>query len=122
MAGQSSLIAFSLIALQKVVNGFGDDFVTSFTVVSRIEQLIQQPFMSLGSALATYTGQNIGAGRIDRVKQGFKKATLCSTVFAIFIFIIFQTFAVHIVKIFGDASFDFSKIHSQNVSIWHKIP
>ncbi len=101
VAGQSSLIAFSLIALQRVVNGFGDDFVTSFTVVSRIEQLVQQPFMSLGAALATYTGQNIGAGRIDRVKQGFLKATLCSTVFAIFIFVIFQTFATPIVKIFG---------------------
>ncbi|MBE5958395.1 MAG: MATE family efflux transporter [Lachnospiraceae bacterium] len=102
VSGQSSLIAFSLIALQKVVNGFGDDFVTSFTVVSRIEQLVQQPFMSLGAALATYTGQNIGAGRIDRVKQGFIKATLCSTIFAGFIFIIFQTFAPQIVRIFGD--------------------
>ena len=68
MSGQYSLIALSLIALQRVVNEFGSDFVTSFTVVSRIELLIQQPFMSLGAAVATYTGQNIGAGREDRVR------------------------------------------------------
>ena len=102
LAGQNSLIALSLIALQRVVNEFGSDFVTSFTVVSRIELFIQQPFMSLGAAVATYTGQNIGAGREDRVRLGFLKATLCSSGFAIFIFILFQSFASFIVKLFGN--------------------
>ena len=102
VAGQSSLIAFSLIALQKVVNSFGSDFVTSFTVVTRIEQLVQHPLMSLGAAVATYTGQNIGAGKLDRVKLGFIKAIICSSSFAIFIFIIFQNFAGKIVQIFGN--------------------
>ena len=102
VAGQSSLIAFSLIVLQRVVNKFGSDFVTSFTVVTRIEQLIQQPFMSLGAAVASYSGQNIGAGKYDRVRLGYIKAIICSSSFAIFIFIIFQIFTVKIVKIFGD--------------------
>ena len=48
VALQNSLIAFSLIVLQKVVNGYGATFTTAFTVVSRIETLVQQPFMSLG--------------------------------------------------------------------------
>ena len=102
VAGQSSLIAFSLIALQRVVNEFGSDFVTSFTVVSRIEQLVQHPFMSLGAAIATYTGQNIGAGRYDRVRLGYIKAIICSSSFAIFIFIIFQIFSINMVKVFGN--------------------
>ena len=102
VAGQNSLIAFSLIALQRVVNEFGSDFVTSFTVVSRIEQLIQQPFMSLGAAVATYTGQNLGAGREDRVRLGYIKAILCSSGFAIFIFLIFQKYTNLIVGIFGN--------------------
>lgn len=102
VALQNAMIAFSLVALQKVVNGFGESFVTAFTVVSRIEQLVQQPFMSLGSALATYTGQNIGATRIDRVKKGFRTATIMSSVFAIVILVIFQLFGAHIVTIFGD--------------------
>ena len=102
VASQSALISFSLIALQKVVNSFGSDFVTSFTVVTRIEQLVQHPFLSLGAAVATYTGQNIGAQKIERVKLGFIRAIICSTSFAVFIFIIFQNFAEKIVKIFGD--------------------
>ena len=101
VAGQNSLIAFSLIALQRVVNSFGSDLVTAFTVVTRIEQLVQHPFMSLGAAIATYTGQNIGAGKIDRVKLGFKRSVTCNTGFAIFIFLVFQIYAVKIVKIFG---------------------
>ena len=99
---QNSLIALSLIALQKVVNQFGSDFVTSFTIVSRIEQLVQQPFGSLGAAVATYTGQNIGARKLYRVKLGYIKSAICSSSFAIFIFIIFQIFAVKIVRIFGN--------------------
>ena len=102
IACQSSLISFSLIALQKVVNSFGSDFVTSFTVVTRIEQLIQHPLTSLGAAIATYTGQNIGAGKLDRVKLGFIRAIICSSSFAVFIFIIFQNFAENIVRIFGN--------------------
>lgn len=102
VAAQNAMIAFSLVALQKVVNGFGDSFVTAFTVVSRIEQIVQQPFMSLGSALATYTGQNVGAGKIDRVKKGFWTATKVSTIFSLIILVIFQVFAPYIVLIFGN--------------------
>ena len=102
VAGQNSLIALSLIALQRVVNQFGSDFVTSFTVVSRIEQLVQQPFMSLGAAVATYTGQNIGAGKILRVKLGYIRAVICCSSFAIFIFLVFQELATKFVGIFGN--------------------
>lgn len=99
---QNSLIAISLIALQRVVNEFGSDFVTSFTVVSRIELFVQYPLSSLGAAVATYTGQNIGAGREDRVKLGFFRAIVCSSGFSLFIFILFQKFAPVIVAIFGN--------------------
>ena len=98
---QSALIAFSLVVLQKIVNGYGAVFTTSFTVVSRIETLVQQPFMSLGAALSTYTGQKIGAGKLDRVKKGFNAATLMSSVFAVFVTVIFWITTPYIVSIFG---------------------
>ena len=71
VALQNSLIAFSLIVLQAIVNGYGATFTTAFTVISRIETLVQQPFMSLGAAVSTYTGQNLGAGktRLELVKR-----------------------------------------------------
>ena len=67
VALQNSMIAFSLIVLQGIVNSYGAVFTTAFTIVGRIESLVQQPFISLGAAMASYTGQNIGAGRYDRV-------------------------------------------------------
>lgn len=101
VALQNSLIAFSLIVLQRIVNSYGAAFTTAFTVVSRIETLVQQPFMSLGAALSTYTGQNIGAGKKKRVVNGFNSATLISTVFAITIGVLFWIFTTPIVSIFG---------------------
>ena len=92
VALQNSLIAFSLIVLQKVVNGYGATFTTAFTVVSRIETLVQQPFMSLGAAVSTYTGQNIGAGLKDRVRKGFNSATLVSSIFALAVGVVFWIF------------------------------
>ena len=101
VALQNSLIAFSLIVLQKVVNGYGATFTTAFTVVSRIETLVQQPFMSLGAAVSTYTGQNIGAGLKDRVRKGFNSAKLVSSIFALAIGVVFWIFAPSIASIFG---------------------
>lgn len=66
---QSSLIAISCVALQSVVNTFGSVVVAAFTATSRIEQLVQQPYNSLGMSVSTYTGQNIGAGQLERVKR-----------------------------------------------------
>lgn len=82
LAFQSSLIAISCVALQSVVNTFGSVVVAAFTATGRIEQLVQQPYNSLGMAVSTYTGQNMGAGKIDRVKQGFRKASLMMAIFS----------------------------------------
>ena len=61
LAMQWSMIAVSTTALQYFVNSFGTTAVAAFTATSRIEQLVQQPFGSLGVALSTYAGQNYGA-------------------------------------------------------------
>lgn len=70
---QNSTIAVSLIALQNIVNRFGEVAVASYTTVSRIEQLIQQPFNSLGAAMSTYAAQNMGANKIERIKRDITK-------------------------------------------------
>ncbi len=82
VALQSSLIAISCLVLQSVVNGFGPTVVAVFTVTSRIEQLIQQPYSSLSTAVTTFTGQNIGAGKVDRVRAGMRSATWITLAFS----------------------------------------
>jgi putative MATE family efflux protein len=101
VALQNSLIAFSLIVLQAIVNGYGAIFTTAFTVISRIETLVQQPFMSLGAAVSTYTGQNLGAGKTDRVVKGFNSSNVMNVIFSAVVLVLFWTFTSPIVSIFG---------------------
>jgi putative MATE family efflux protein len=100
IALQNALIAFSCIFLQKVVNGFGESVVAANTALSRIEQLVQQPYSSLGTAITTYTGQNIGANKLERVKQGFKVGIRSVLVFSVIMLIPCQFFSKAIVGIF----------------------
>lgn len=79
---QGSLIAVSCVALQGVINRFGADVIAAFTATARIEQLVQQPYNSLGMAVATFTGQNLGAGKIDRVKKGYYRSALLVVIFS----------------------------------------
>ena len=101
VALQNSMIAFSLIVLQGIVNSYGAVFTTAFTIVGRIESLVQQPFISLGAAMASYTGQNIGAGRYDRVQRGFKSANIMNFIFAGVVILVFWIFTESIVSLFG---------------------
>ena len=92
---QSSMIAISCLVLQGVVNGFGANVVAAFTITSRIEQLVQQPYGSIGTALMTYAGQNIGAKKIDRVNKGFRQSVL--------IVAIFSALMIAVMFLFGDS-------------------
>ncbi len=83
VALQNSMIAISCMVLQGIVNTFGETVMAAYTVINRIEQLVQQPYGSLGMALTTYSGQNMGAGKIDRVKKGFRQATLITFLFSL---------------------------------------
>ena len=80
---QSMLIAVSCVVLQRFVNGFDKDVVSAFTVTSRVEQLVQQPFNSLGLAMANFAGQNMGAGKSDRVRIALKKSAWITAIISI---------------------------------------
>ena len=97
---QFSLIAVSCMALQKVVNSYGVIATAAFTATSRMEQLIHQPYQTLGTALSTYTGQNFGAGKIDRVALGFKKGSMIMIGFSLLMLPIMQFFGENIIMIF----------------------
>lgn len=100
VALQNSMIAVSCMVLQGVVNSFGDTVMAAFTITNRVEQIVQQPYSSLGAALTTYSGQNIGAGKIDRVKKGFAQCTLIALVFSLLLIPLAYLFGHRIVGIF----------------------
>lgn len=73
MGIQISIIAIGAIIVQSAVNSFGSTVVGAYTAASKVEQLVMQPAISFGVAMATYTAQNLGAGNIDRIREGVKK-------------------------------------------------
>ena len=74
IAFQNLIISVGGLALQRVVNTFRYAFVAGFNAASRLVGLIELAGSSLGSAVGTFAGQNLGAGRIDRVKLGMRRA------------------------------------------------
>jgi len=100
VAMQNSFVSVSMMALQFVVNGFQSTVMAAYTVVNRIEQLVIQPAASLGAALASYTGQNIGARKIERVKRGLRSAVLLILVFSIIMFPVMYFGGEYIMRLF----------------------
>ena len=97
---QFSMIAISCMALQRVVNNYGAVAVAAFTATSRVEQLIHQPYQTLGAALSTYSGQNFGAKNKERLLEGFKKSMLMMTIFSLAMLPIMQFFGNAITRLF----------------------
>lgn len=100
IALQNALISVSMVFLQKTANSFKETVMAAYTVTMRIEQLIQQPFSSLNAAVSTFTGQNVGAKKPDRVTAGYKNSLKASFIFAGITLILFMIFANVIVKLF----------------------
>jgi len=100
LALQWSLIAVSTTALQTFTNSFGANAVAAFTATSRLEQLVQQPFGSLSMALSTYSSQNYGANRKDRIRTGFRDSLAATVVLAALMFLLMQTLGGSLVSLF----------------------
>ena len=104
IAAQSSLISVSMVALQRVTNSFGNTVMTAYTASMRVEQFIQQPFASLGAALATFTGQNIGAAQPQRARQGLRAGLKMSTILAVGMALLFWGFGSFVIRCFISGS------------------
>ena len=101
MGLQYSVTAIGTLVLQAAVNGLGAAVVAGVTAAQKINMFISCPIESLGQTMAPYAGQNMGAGNVKRVKQGFFSGTIISTVFALAVLPIFWGFAPQIISIFG---------------------
>ncbi len=101
IALQSGLISISTSALQRVTNGFGSrPVMAAYTATMRVEQLIQQPFISLNVAMATFSGQNVGAGETKRAERGLRSGLRISSLLAIVIAVIFWLLGGLIIRCF----------------------
>lgn len=100
---QFSVCAIGVMIVQACINNLGSDMVAAYTVGCKVENLITQPLMTLGMAMATYAGQNLGAGRLDRIRKGVRQGTLLSIGFALLGLLLVLLFGEKIVGLFVEA-------------------
>ena len=104
MGLQFSITAIGSIMLQSANNALGTACVAAFTAAMRTKMFFMCPFESLGIAMATYAGQNYGAGRPERIMQGVKVAALMALAYWVFTFCVLMSASKEIALLFVDAS------------------
>lgn len=97
---QQCAISLGLIALLGIVNSFGTDTLTAYGAAGKIDTIITQAILTLSGALAAFTGQNIGAGRLDRVKTGLRFSMSVNAVFSLLAFAAVSFFGEELMRAF----------------------
>lgn len=85
---QQCAIALGLIALLSIVNSFGTDTLTAYGAAGKVDTIITQAVLTLSGALAAFAGQNIGAGKYNRVRRGLRFSHYVNAAFSIIMFTI----------------------------------
>lgn len=98
---QMIIISVGFTFIQRAVNEFGQAMTASFTVGQRLEQYLNLPFNAFATTLATYVGQNIGAGKMDRVKTGTKQTLLISVLMTAAISVVVWLLSENIIQLFS---------------------
>ena len=83
MGLQYSITAIGTMMVQSALNILGSYAVAAFTAGNKIENIFTQAYVAIGTTMATYNAQNIGARKLDRVRQGFNSAHIIGITYAI---------------------------------------
>ena len=104
MGLQYSITAIGSVILQSSVNTLGSTAVASITAGSRISMFVVCPFDALGSTMATFGGQNVGAGRLDRLGRGLRSAVTLGAIYSALILVVLIFFGRDLILLFVNAS------------------
>ena len=80
---QQTLVSLGMMMLSRIVNEFGPATMAAYTAAARIDSFASMPAMNLSQALMTFTGQNMGAGKTERVKKGHRAAIIMNIVISL---------------------------------------
>lgn len=103
MGLQYSITAIGSVILQASVNTLGSTAVASMTAGSRISMFVVCPFDALGSTMATFGGQNVGAGRLDRLGRGLRSAVILGAIYSALILVVLIFFGRDLILLFVNA-------------------
>ena len=99
-AMSASITALGVMVLQGTINQLGSDVVAAFTAGTKVEQFFTMPTMTIGMAMATFAGQNLGAKRLDRVSAGVKSSVILVVAYSILGGFALVFFGSHITQLF----------------------
>lgn len=97
---QQCAIALGLIALLGIVNSFGTDTLTAYGAAGKIDTIITQAVLTLSGALAAFCGQNIGAGKLERVKKGVRFSMGVNILFGLLTYLVVFFFGETLMRAF----------------------
>ena len=116
---QLVVVSFGLTFIQRAVNAFGAAMTASFTVGHRIEMYLNLPASAFQTTLATYTGQNLGAGRPERVARGLRQTMSLSLAMTLPVSALIWLGAPWMAALFGlsGEAADWCRLHLQAVAL-----
>lgn len=103
MGLQYSITAVGSVVLQSAVNGIGSGAVAAVTAGGKLNLMLVCPFDAMGSTMATYGGQNVGAGELERVDQGLKSCVLLGIIYALIAAAVIYIAGRYLLLLFLDA-------------------
>ncbi len=98
---QQALFSIGIMSLQSLVNSYGSDYMAGFNAANKIDTFAFMPMQSFANAVTTYVGQNIGAGRMDRVHKGMVSTVIVSMISCIVIGALTIYFGPAMLKMFN---------------------
>ncbi len=99
-----AIFSSAMIVVQSLTNSFGELFIAANVIVMRVDGFAMMPNFSFGTAMTTYAGQNVGAGRLDRVKTGAKQGTFMAVACSTIITLILLIFGKYLMAIFTETT------------------
>ncbi len=103
---QQSIVSIGMLLVQSVVNGFGSSVLAGYTAGTRIESICIVPMIATGNAVSTFTAQNLGAGKPERVREGYRAGVKLVAAFAVAICLILTLFHEPIIRAFLESGSD----------------
>lgn len=98
MGLMSSLVNFGTVVLQSGINQLGTSIIVAHTAARKVFEIWNLPISVMGSAMATYCGQNYGAGKYGRIREGIKGALELGAVWAVVVFIMAHTISPYLIR------------------------
>lgn len=97
---QQSVMNLGILMVQGLVNSFGPAVMAAFAAAVKIDSFAYMPVQDFGNAFSTFTAQNFGAKKTERIRQGIKSAVCCSILFCLMISIGVTVFAKQLMLLF----------------------